>query len=31
VTVVDSKDNIIPYKKGGWEHFKNGVPEVKFE
>jgi thiamine-monophosphate kinase len=30
VTVVDNKGNIIPYKKGGWEHFKNGVPEVKF-
>jgi len=30
VTVVDSRGNIIPYKKGGWEHFKNGVPEVKF-
>ena len=30
VTVVDSKGNIVPYKKGGWEHFKNGVPEVKF-
>ncbi len=30
VTVVDSKGNIIPYKKGGWEHFKNGVPKVKF-
>jgi thiamine-monophosphate kinase len=30
VTVVDGKGNIIPYKKGGWEHFKNGVPEVKF-
>ncbi len=30
VTVMDSKGNIIPYKKGGWEHFKNGVPEVKF-
>jgi len=30
VTVVDRKGNIIPYKKGGWEHFKNGVPEVKF-
>jgi len=29
VTVVDSKGNIIPYKKGGWEHFKNGVPKVK--
>ena len=30
VTVFDSKGNIIPYKKGGWEHFKNGVPKVKF-
>ncbi|HUW45376.1 MAG TPA: thiamine-phosphate kinase, partial [Dehalococcoidia bacterium] len=30
VTVMDSKGNIIPYKKGGWEHFKNGVSEVKF-
>jgi len=30
VTAVDSKGNIIHYKKGGWEHFKNGVPEVKF-
>ena len=30
VTVFDSKGNIIPYKKGGWEHFKNGVLEVKF-
>jgi len=30
VTVMDSKGNIIPYKRGGWEHFKNGVPEVKF-
>jgi len=30
VTIVDGKGNIIPYKKGGWEHFKNGVPEVKF-
>jgi thiamine-monophosphate kinase len=30
VTVVDSKGNIIPYKKGGWEHFKDGVLEVKF-
>jgi thiamine-monophosphate kinase len=28
--VVDNEGNIIPYKKGGWEHFKNGVPEVKF-
>ncbi|NWF77428.1 MAG: thiamine-phosphate kinase [Chloroflexi bacterium] len=23
VTVVDSKGNSIPYRKGGWEHFKN--------
>ena len=30
VTVVNSNGNIIPYKKGGWEHFKCGVPEVKF-
>jgi thiamine-monophosphate kinase len=30
VTVVDGKGNIIPYQRGGWEHFKNGVPEVKF-
>jgi len=30
VTIVDGKGNIIPYKKGGWEHFENGVPEVKF-
>jgi len=30
VTVVDSKGNIIPYKKNGWEHFKHGVPEAKF-
>jgi len=30
VTVVDSKGNIIPYKKGGWEHFTHGLPEVKF-
>ena len=30
VTVVDSKGNIIPYNKGGWEHFKNGSSRVKF-
>ena len=30
VTVVDSKGNTIPYKKGGWEHFKHGVPETEF-
>jgi len=29
VTVMDSKGNIIPYRKGGWEHFKNGLPEIK--
>jgi thiamine-monophosphate kinase len=23
VTVVDNKGNIIPYKRGGWEHFKS--------
>jgi thiamine-monophosphate kinase len=23
VTLVDSKGNVIPYKRGGWEHFKN--------
>jgi thiamine-monophosphate kinase len=23
VTVVDDKGNIIPYKKGGWEHFRS--------
>jgi thiamine-monophosphate kinase len=30
VTVVDSKGNIIPYKKRGWEHFKNGICRAKF-
>jgi thiamine-monophosphate kinase len=30
VAVVNSNGNIIPYKKGGWEHFKSGVPEFKF-
>lgn len=29
VTVVDSKGSIIPYKKGGWEHFQHGMPEAK--
>lgn len=29
VTVVDSKGNIIPYKKKGWEHFKN-ASKAKF-
>ena len=22
VTLVDGKGNVVPYKKGGWEHFK---------
>jgi thiamine-monophosphate kinase len=30
VTVVDNKGNIIPYKKRGWDHFKNGVLQIKF-
>ena len=30
VAVVDSTGNVIHYKKGGWEHFKHGVREVKF-
>ena len=30
VAVIDSKGNLISYKRGGWEHFKNGVPEIKF-
>jgi thiamine-monophosphate kinase len=30
VTLVDNKGNIVPYKKGGWEHFRNGVPQTKF-
>jgi len=30
VAVVDSTGNAIHYKKGGWEHFKHGVREVKF-
>jgi thiamine-monophosphate kinase len=30
VTVVDSKGNIIPYNKGGWEHFKNEISRVEF-
>ena len=30
VTVVNSNGNIIPYQKGGWEHFKSGVPTFKF-
>jgi thiamine-monophosphate kinase len=30
VTVVDGKGNTIPYKKGGWEHFRNGISRVEF-
>jgi thiamine-monophosphate kinase len=30
VTVVDSKGNIIPYRKGGWEHFRNEGSGIKF-
>lgn len=28
VTLLDSKGNIIPYKKGGWEHFRNEIPKA---
>lgn len=30
VTVVDNRGNIIPYRKGGWDHFYNGVSQTKF-
>lgn len=30
VTVLDSKGNTVPYRRGGWEHFRNGVPGPKF-
>lgn len=30
VLVVDSKGTIIPYKRGGWDHFKNGVSHLTF-
>lgn len=30
VTLLDNKGNIIPYRKGGWEHFKNEGPQTKF-
>lgn len=30
VTVVDGKGSLIPCRKGGWEHFKNGVPKTRF-
>jgi thiamine-monophosphate kinase len=29
VTLVDGKGNIIPYKKGGWEHFRNESSKAK--
>ena len=30
VTLLDSKGNIIPYEKGGWEHFRNEIPKAEF-
>jgi thiamine-monophosphate kinase len=30
VTVVDSKGNVIRYKRGGWEHFKDEASKAKF-
>jgi thiamine-monophosphate kinase len=30
VTVVDSKGNFIPFKKEGWEHFKNETSKADF-
>ena len=30
VLVVDSRGTIIPYKKGGWDHFKNAVSHTEF-
>jgi thiamine-monophosphate kinase len=30
VTVIDNGANIIPYKKGGWDHFTNAVSNAKF-
>jgi len=29
VTLLDSKGNIIPYEKGGWEHFRNEIPKAE--
>jgi len=29
VTLTDSQQNIVPYRKGGWEHFKNAMPEAE--
>jgi thiamine-monophosphate kinase len=31
VTVVGRDGNAIPYNRGGWDHFKNGIPETKFQ
>jgi len=25
ITIIDGKGNVIPYKRSGWEHFKNGI------
>jgi thiamine-monophosphate kinase len=30
VTAVDSKGNVIHYKRGGWEHFRDEASKVKF-
>jgi thiamine-monophosphate kinase len=30
VTVVDKWANMIPYKEGGWNHFRNAVSNVRF-
>ena len=30
VALVDSKGDVIPYKRGGWEHFKDGASKTKF-
>jgi len=29
VTLIDNQGNTIPYRKGGWEHFKNAMPETE--
>jgi thiamine-monophosphate kinase len=31
VTVVDRDGQTIPYKRGGWDHFKNGIHETKVQ
>jgi thiamine-monophosphate kinase len=30
VTLLNNKGDIIPYRKGGWEHFKHEGPQIKF-